>query len=59
MSAVRSPYTRGEWFYQATRHRPDKDHVFSEMDEEKHSQLRSKMSAGVCNLMTVSTEAFS
>ncbi|KAH0443887.1 cytochrome P450 [Colletotrichum camelliae] len=46
MSAVRSPYTRTEWFYRACRVRPDKDHVFSEMDEEKHRQLRAKLGAG-------------
>lgn len=47
MSAVRSPYTRTEWFYRACRVRPDKDHVFSEIDEEKHKQLRAKLGAGV------------
>nr|XP_036580297.1 pisatin demethylase [Colletotrichum truncatum]KAF6788209.1 pisatin demethylase [Colletotrichum truncatum] len=46
MSAVRSPYSRTEWYYRACRHRPDKDHVFSEIDEERHRQLRSKMAAG-------------
>ncbi|KAF6805135.1 pisatin demethylase [Colletotrichum sojae] len=57
MSAVRSPYTRGEWFYKATRHRPDKDHVFSEIDEEKHRQLRSKMSAGYSGKENLALEA--
>lgn len=47
MSAVRSPYTRSEWFYRATRSRPDKDHVFSELDEKRHAKLRQRMGAGV------------
>ncbi|KAJ0158324.1 Pisatin demethylase, partial [Colletotrichum tanaceti] len=46
MNGVRSRYTRTEWFYRACRHRPDKDHVFSEMDEEKHRQLRQQMGSG-------------
>ncbi|WYZ45977.1 hypothetical protein EsH8_IX_000202 [Colletotrichum jinshuiense] len=46
MSAVRSPYTRSEWFYRATRSRPDKDHVFSELDEKRHAKLRQMMGAG-------------
>ncbi|KAK6221802.1 cytochrome p450 [Colletotrichum tabaci] len=46
MSGVRSKYTRTEWYYRACRHRPDKDHVFSEMDEEKHRRLRQQMGSG-------------
>ncbi|GKT93423.1 pisatin demethylase [Colletotrichum tofieldiae] len=46
MSGIRSKYTKTEWYYRACRHRPDKDHVFSEMDEEKHRQLRQQMGSG-------------
>ncbi|TDZ54681.1 Cytochrome P450 monooxygenase lolP1 [Colletotrichum trifolii] len=45
MNSVRSSYTRTEWFYRACRH-GEKDHVFSELDEERHKLLRSKMAAG-------------
>lgn len=47
INAVRSPYSRTGWFYQATRHRADVNHVFSEMDEEKHVDLRQRMVPGV------------
>lgn len=51
MSAVRSPYTRGKWFYRATRWEPGKDHMFSELDETKHQRKRQQMSQGVLNLI--------
>ncbi|KAF9874726.1 cytochrome P450 [Colletotrichum karsti] len=57
MSAIRSSYTKTEWFYRACRHRPDKDHVFSEMDEEKHKQLRSRMAAGYSGKENLALEA--
>lgn len=47
MSGIRSPYTRTEWYYRACRHMSENDHVFSEMDEEKHRVLRQRMGAGV------------
>jgi hypothetical protein len=47
MSAVRSPYTRTAWFYRGTRFEPGKDHVFSELDEEKHNKRRQQMASGV------------
>lgn len=47
MSAVRSRYTRTKWYNRAARHRPGKDHVFSELDEEKHMRRRQQMAAGV------------
>ncbi|RYP72212.1 hypothetical protein DL771_004342 [Monosporascus sp. 5C6A] len=46
MSAVRSPYTRSAWYNRATRYQPGKDHVFSELDEEKHKQRRQQMAHG-------------
>ncbi|KAK1446883.1 cytochrome P450 [Colletotrichum cuscutae] len=46
MSGIRSPYTRTEWYYRACRHMSENDHVFSEMDEEKHRVLRQRMGAG-------------
>ena len=46
MSAVRSPYTRTWWYYAATRQQPGKDHVFSQVDEEKHTKRRQQMAAG-------------
>ena len=47
MSAVRSPYTRAAWFYGASRVEPGKDHVFSQLDEAKHTKRRQQMAAGV------------
>lgn len=47
MSAVRSPYTRTWWYYAASRQQPGKDHVFSQVDEEKHTKRRQQMAAGV------------
>ena len=47
MSGVRSPYTRSKWYNRATRYLPGKDHVFSELDEEKHKQRRQQMAHGV------------
>ena len=47
MSAVRTPYTRAAWYYRATRVEPGKDHIFSQVDEEKHMKRRQQMAAGV------------
>lgn len=47
MNAVRSPYTRSDWFNRATRVEPGKDHLFSQRDEEKHTKRRQQMAAGV------------
>jgi cytochrome P450 len=47
MSAVRSPYTRAEWYYGASRVESGKDHVFSQIDEAKHTKRRHQMAAGV------------
>ncbi|OAL49101.1 benzoate 4-monooxygenase cytochrome-like protein P450 [Pyrenochaeta sp. DS3sAY3a] len=46
MSAVRSPYVRSRWFNSATRLEPGRDHVFSQLDEEKHTKRRQQMAAG-------------
>ena len=47
MNAVRSPYTRTWWYYAASRQQPGKDHVFSQVNEEKHTKRRQQMAAGV------------
>jgi cytochrome P450 len=46
MNAVRSPYTRSAWFNSATRVEPGKDHVFSQVNEDKHTQRRAQMASG-------------
>ncbi len=46
MNTVRSAYRRSNW-YVGLRFDPSRDNVLSQMDEEKHAQLRSKMAAGV------------
>ncbi|KAK7966958.1 uncharacterized protein PG986_001235 [Apiospora aurea] len=56
MNAVRSPYSRTDWFYRTTRHRGDVDHVFSEMDEAKHVDLRHRMASGYSGKENVGLE---
>ncbi|KIW95974.1 uncharacterized protein Z519_03040 [Cladophialophora bantiana CBS 173.52] len=45
MSAVRSPYTRADW-YIAMRLNPGQDNVLAQRDEGKHDDLRRRMMAG-------------
>ncbi|KAI9767075.1 MAG: hypothetical protein M1839_004632 [Geoglossum umbratile] len=45
MSGVRSPYTRSGW-YDGTSFNHKLNHVFYERDEERHLDLRAKMTAG-------------
>jgi len=65
MNAVRSPYrkstvcsvlepkppdlTRSQW-YEMTDFAPDRHHIFSETNEERHAQLRNQMAQGVSSL---------
>jgi cytochrome P450 len=46
MNGVRSLYTRSSWFNAATRVEPGKDHIFSELDETKHTKRRAQIAAG-------------
>lgn len=46
MNAVRSPYTRSTWFNAATRTEVGRDHVFSQLDEAKHTKRRQQMASG-------------
>jgi hypothetical protein len=46
ISAVRSPYTKGE-FYTFARLVPDEDNLFSMRDEEKRRELKAKMASAV------------
>ncbi|XTI85616.1 cytochrome P450 [Cenococcum geophilum] len=45
MNAVRSPYTRAEW-YNAMRLHPTRDNISSYRDETIHNRLRTQMSHG-------------
>ncbi|KAL2760390.1 hypothetical protein ACRALDRAFT_2024383 [Sodiomyces alcalophilus JCM 7366] len=45
IAAVRSKYTKGEW-YVVGRTTPGEDHLFSMRDEEKRKYLKSKMGPG-------------
>jgi hypothetical protein len=49
MSAVRSPYTRSDW-YNATAFSHKLNHVFCERDEQRHIDLRNKLIPGVCGI---------
>ena len=46
MLAVRSPYTRSEW-YIGVRFDPVRDNIASIRDEDRHTELRAIMAAGV------------
>lgn len=46
ISAVRSPYTRSDW-YNATAFSHSLNHVFCERNEERHVELRNKLVPGV------------
>lgn len=46
MNAVRSPYRRSDW-YTGLRFDPTRDNVLSQMDEDTHTELRTKMAIGV------------
>ncbi|SPO01826.1 related to pisatin demethylase [Cephalotrichum gorgonifer] len=46
MSAVRSLYSRAPWYPLATRFQAGKDHIFSQVDEEKHKNRRRQLVAG-------------
>jgi hypothetical protein len=50
MIAVRSKYTRSDW-YVGMRFDPSHDNVESERNDERHTALRAKMSAGVSMLL--------
>lgn len=45
MNAVRSPFTRGEW-YSALKLHPDQENVVSLVDERKHLERRNRMAPG-------------
>jgi cytochrome P450 len=45
MNAVRSPFTRGEW-YSCLKLHPDHENVVSIVDERQHLELRNRMSPG-------------
>ncbi|KAH9212789.1 pisatin demethylase [Leptodontidium sp. 2 PMI_412] len=45
MNAVRSPYRRSDW-YTGLRFDPTRDNVLSQMDEDTHTELRTKMAIG-------------
>lgn len=57
MNAVRSQYTRTYWFNASTRFEPGKDHVFSQLDEEKHTKRRQQMAAGYSGKENLSLES--
>ena len=46
MGAVRSTYSRADW-YRAFKFDADRENMFSEVDEEKHIKMRSRVTAGV------------
>jgi hypothetical protein len=46
MYAVRSPYSRSDW-YMAWRFNPGYDNVLSQRDNDKHAELRAKLAIGV------------
>ncbi|KAF2844912.1 benzoate 4-monooxygenase cytochrome-like protein P450 [Plenodomus tracheiphilus IPT5] len=57
MSAVRSPYMRSKWYNKAARMRPSRDHIFSQVDEEKHTKRRQQMAPGYSGKENLSLES--
>ncbi|KAJ8114664.1 hypothetical protein OPT61_g3508 [Boeremia exigua] len=57
MNAVRSQYTRSYWFNASTRFEAGKDHVFSQLDEGKHTKRRQQMAAGYSGKENLSLES--
>ncbi|KAK3389959.1 cytochrome P450 [Podospora didyma] len=49
LSAIRSPYTRGS-FYEGSRAVPNKDHILSTMNDQKHKELRRMEHRGYAGL---------
>jgi hypothetical protein len=49
MLAVRSPYFRSEW-YIGVRFDPVRDNIASIRDEDRHTELRAIMAAGVSQI---------
>lgn len=45
MNAVRSSFTRGQW-YRALKLHPERDNITSYIDEEKHDHIRNRMAPG-------------
>ncbi|KAF4556516.1 Cytochrome P450-like protein 48 [Elsinoe fawcettii] len=56
MSSVRSPYSRSD-FYSGTQFDLELNHVFSERDEERHLDLRRRLSPGYSGKENPSLEA--
>ena len=56
MNAVRSPFTRGDW-YAALKLHPERENVVSVIDERKHSELRARMAAGYAGKENLHMEA--
>ncbi|KAF2503192.1 pisatin demethylase [Lophium mytilinum] len=46
INAVRSPYSRSQWYYHCARFEAGKDNVFTECDNDKHDARRKKMASG-------------
>jgi hypothetical protein len=51
MLAVRSPYRRSEW-YIGIRFDPVRDNIASTRDEDRHTELRAMMAAGVSQIQS-------
>ncbi|TLD34238.1 hypothetical protein PspLS_01569 [Pyricularia sp. CBS 133598] len=46
LNAVRSPYTRTEWFYRGCRIEPGVDNVFTMTNEQEHEARRKQVASG-------------
>ncbi|KAF2727110.1 benzoate 4-monooxygenase cytochrome-like protein P450 [Polyplosphaeria fusca] len=56
MNTVRSPYTRAAWYNRSSRVEVGKDHIFSLIDEDKHTKRRQQMSPGYSGKENLSLE---
>ncbi|TKX23309.1 cytochrome P450 monooxygenase-like protein 23 [Elsinoe australis] len=56
MNAVRSTFTRAEWYY-ALRLHPTRDNITSVIDEDVHTSIRARMAAGYSGKENTSIES--
>ncbi|TLD15741.1 uncharacterized protein PgNI_00132 [Pyricularia grisea] len=57
LNAVRSPYTRSEWFYRGCRLEPGVDNVFTMTNDQEHEARRKQMASGYAGKENPTLEA--
>ncbi|KAI6294413.1 hypothetical protein MCOR10_006195 [Pyricularia oryzae] len=57
LNAVRSPYTRTEWFYRGCRLEPGMDNVFTMTNDQEHERRRKQVASGYSGKENAKLEA--